>query len=707
VGIRQIRLRLISLLLLGLAVAGVCGIAIGAIQLRQAISHSAARADRALVDRALDYSAAGLTFLAVGTFIIAAALFRASRSCAAAAQTLRTTNAALEKVQDLDRRGVSILEMVGRHAPLSQSLGAVAELAGALLPGAGAAIWSATANTLLYQVGADLPEALTSDLRLLSFELADGRLILGPLPLAEGLDCASFPLQNIAGDSIGLLLIFSSQSSAGPPPSLSSQMAQLASLAVENILLYDRLAFQAQHDVLTGLPNRLLFQDRVRQAILLAQRNAKKLAVLWIDVDRFKRINDTLGHRVGDELLCEVARRLGSSMRESDTAARIGGDEFVVLVTDMSGSADPAVVPEKIMKTLRMPMTISGRELRITVSVGIGIFPEHGSEPAVLMRNADLAMYQAKRAGRDGYQTFLPQFSVSLGRRLQLEQELKSALAAGEFHLEYQPLIGRRDQLAGFEALLRWRNPKLGNVSPAEFIPIAEEAGEILQIGEWVARTACRQGARWIESGFDVPSISVNASGLQFAERDFTKMICSALDDSGFPASKLEIEVTETALVQNIERALGHIKRLRALGIKFAIDDFGTGYSSLSQLRTLPVDSVKVDRSFIKDLQDAPTDTTTLVRGIIHLAHNLELRVVGEGVETQKQLSLLRSMGCDVSQGFFLYRPMDAVAAENLMKGFAGVEEVLVGPRPGGAWLSGSPPVFQRPLRAPGQPEFK
>jgi diguanylate cyclase (GGDEF)-like protein len=679
----------------------------GAIQLRRAISHTQdfsridtagtaslqdlqalVRAQSARADRTLENSLLGFTFLAIATFMIVAALVRANRGRAVVAQTLQITNAALEKVQDLDRRRVSILEMVGRHAPLSQSLAAVAGLAGACLPGAGAAVWSASANTLLYQVSADLPESLTSVLRSISFGLADGRVSPSALPLAQlagaetGLDGVWFPLLNIAGDSIGLLIIFFSRSAAGPPSSISSQMAQLASLAIENILLYDRLAFQAQHDVLTGLPNRLLFQDRVQQAILLAQRNTKKLAVLWIDVDRFKQINDRLGHRVGDELLCEVANGLTSSMRESDTAARIGGDEFVVLVTDMNVSADAAVVAEKIMKTLRRPMTIAGRDLRITVSVGIGIFPEHGSEPATLMRNADLAMYQAKRAGRDAFQAFLPQFGVSLGRRLQLELELRNALAAGEFHLEYQPLIGRRDQLSGFEVLLRWKSPKLGNVSPAEFIPIAEEAGTIVQIGEWVARTACRQGAQWIQSGIDVPSIAVNASGLQLVHRDFTKMICSALDESGFPASKLEIEVTETALVGNIDRALGHIKRLRALGIKFAIDDFGTGYSSLSQLRTLPVDSVKVDRSFIKDLQDAPTDTTTLVRGIIHLAHNLELRVVGEGVETQKQLSLLRSMGCDFSQGFFLYRPMNADAAESLMKGYAArehaAEEVLV-----------------------------
>jgi EAL domain-containing protein (putative c-di-GMP-specific phosphodiesterase class I) len=287
------------------------------------------------------------------------------------------------------------------------------------------------------------------------------------------------------------------------------------------------------------------------------------------------------------------------------------------------------------------------------------------------MRNADLAMYQAKRAGRDTFQVFQKELGDSLGRQLEVERELKGAIETGEFHLVYQPLIGRRDELAGFEALLRWTNPKLGQVSPAEFIPIAEEAGLILRIGEWVTRTACREGARWMKQGIDVPSISVNASGLQFAGGSFPEMVRAALAETGFPPSKLEIEVTETALVGNPESALRQISRLRELGIQFSIDDFGTGYSSLNQLRTLPVDCVKVDRSFIKDLELPSSDSTTLVRGIIGMAHNLRLRVVAEGVETAGQLAILRSLGCDVSQGFFLHRPLPSSAAEELMRAYA------------------------------------
>jgi diguanylate cyclase (GGDEF)-like protein len=603
--------------------------------------------------------------LAVAIVAIASALVRAHRCRTRAERSLQATKAAFEKAQELDCRKLAILEMVGRHAPLSQSLAAIAELARVYRPDACAAVWSAGANTLPCHASADLPEGLADVLRSYTLEV--------PLENIAAVEEAGFeslpvPLKNLAGEPIGLLALFFPRLTPGPPLPVSSQMAQLASLAIENTFLYEQLAFQAQHDILTGLPNRLLFQDRTQQAILLAQRNKRKLAVVWIDVDRFKQINDTLGHRVGDELLCEVARRLKYSLRESDTTARIGGDEFVVLLADMDNGADATVVAEKVMQALRVPMKLSGHELRVSVSMGMGIFPEHGSEAATLMRNADLAMYQAKRAGRDAVRSFLPQFGLSQDRRLQIEQELKTALEGGEFHLEYQPLIAKRGQISAFEALLRWTSPTLGKVSPAEFIPIAEEAGEILRIGEWVLRAACRQGAEWIEAGIDIPSISVNASAIQFANRTFTGVVRSALEESGFPATKLEIEVTETALVNNIECALDHITRLRKLGIKFAIDDFGTGYSSLSQLRVLPVDYVKVDRSFIKDLQDSPTDTTTLVRGIINLAHDLDLRVVAEGVDSEKKLSLLRAMGCDISQGFFLYRPMSPSAAEELMR---------------------------------------
>jgi diguanylate cyclase (GGDEF)-like protein len=673
----DLRRWLASLIPAALAFGGIWGCVSGVIELRQAAWH-AQDSYRPAVDRALNQCLAGAFSFAGAIFGIMFALLRMRRT---RALTLLASNQELERAQEMARRRVAILEMVVTHAPLAQTLAAVADLSSWHQTGAGAALWSVAENTLLYHVSADLPELVANALRSQAFDSVEGKLDLGTktrqeiAELARGANLREtiVPLHNATGDVIGLLLSFASVLAPRGeiPQCASSQMAQLASLAIENSRLYERLAFQAHHDVLTGLPNRLLFQDRVQQAILRAQRNRTKAAVLWFDLDRFKQINDSLGHRIGDALLCEFAQRITKSLRTSDTAARIGGDEFAVLVADLEGAADIRVVAEKLMKQIRESMVIFGHPLNVSASAGISVYPDHGVEPGVLMRNADLAMYQAKRAGKDTFQVFDAELSDSLGRRLEIEQELKSAIEDGEFHLVYQPLIGRHDELAGFEALLRWNNRKFGQVSPAEFIPVAEEAGLILRIGEWVMRAACQQGARWIKLGIDVPSIAVNASGLQFADGCFPEMVRAALSESGFPPTKLEIEMTETALVGNVESALRQIACLRELGIRFAIDDFGTGYSSLNQLRTLPVDSVKVDRSFIKDLERSSGDSTTLIRGIIGMAHNLRLRVVAEGVETAGQLAILRSLGCDLSQGFFLYRPLIASAAEELMRAYA------------------------------------
>ncbi len=637
-----------------------------------------ARAQASYVDRILKQCLLDLAAAVTATFIILAALMKIRR---ARGRALISTNQELQRAPEMAQHRVAILEMVITHAPLARTLTAIAGLPSWQQPGAGAAMWSIVDDTLLYQVSAGLSMPVANALRSRSFERAEGSLNLDTVTLREigelarraDLTQTIVPLRNVTGDAIGLLLLFAPVFAplGEMLERLSSQMAQLASLAIENTLLYERLAFQAQHDVLTGLPNRLLFQDRVQQAILRAQRNRRKVAVLWFDLDRFKQINDTLGHRIGDELLCEFAQRIKGSLRKSDTAARIGGDEFVVLVADLDGDSDFRVAVEKLMKRIRLSMTVSGRDLNISASAGVSVYPDHGLEPAELMRNADLAMYEAKRAGRDTFQVFAKELSDTLGRRLEIEGELKNAIENAEFHLNYQPLIGRRDELTGFEALLRWNSRKLGSVSPAEFIPIAEETGLILRIGEWATRAACSEGARWIEEGLEVPSIAVNASGLQFADANFAAKIRAALADSGFPPSKLEIEVTETALVGNLKSALQQIAQLRELGIRFAIDDFGTGYSSLNQLRTLPVDCVKVDRSFIKDLERSSGDSITLVRGIIGLAHNLRLDVVAEGVETEGQLAILRSLGCDVSQGFFLHRPLSVAAAEELMRTYA------------------------------------
>ncbi len=643
--------------------------------LKQALE-AHAKTQSAQVDQTLVNCIVGLAFFVAATSAIMFALLKANRARSAVMRTLSVANKTLERAQEIDRRRLAILEMVGMHAPLGETLRAIAELPAQFHAGAGAAIWSAAGDRLLYQASSGLPEHVTNVLRSQAFERTEGDLNLSAEAEAEiqglagraGMGPAILPLWNVAGDAIGLLLIFAPRAMDADSQEMAAQVTQLAALAIDNTLLFERLAFQAQHDVLTGLPNRLLFQDRLQQAILRAQRNRRKVAVVWFDLDRFKQINDTLGHRVGDELLSEFARRLRGSLRESDTAARIGGDEFVVLVSDLEAVSDVRVIATKISNNIRMAMTIAGHDLKITASAGVSMYPEHGADPATLMRNADLAMYQAKRLGRDTFQVFDKELGESLGRRMEIEAELKHAIENDELSMRYQPLIGRHDELEGFEALLRWTNRKLGSVSPAEFIPIAEESGLILQIGEWVTRTVCRTGARWLRSGIEVPRIAINASGAQFADPHFANKIQAALAETGFPPSKLELEVTETALVGNLDSALKQIGRLRELGVTFAIDDFGTGYSSLNQLRTLPVDCVKVDRSFIKDLERMTGDSTTLVRGIIGLAHNLRLTVVGEGVETERQLEILRSLGCDTIQGFFLHRPLTEEVAEELMR---------------------------------------
>jgi diguanylate cyclase (GGDEF)-like protein len=572
----------------------------------------------------------------------------------------------------MEQQRASVLEMVSTHAPLSRSLGSVLELAPAQ---AGAAVWAVAGPQLQFQAACHLPRALTEQLaqQLLPRtdesssewrELEDQRrLLAGQFGL---LAAGSRTLRDAGGRVIGMLRVFATGDDI-VQPAILEQMGQLAALAIENTLLYERLAFQAQHDTLTELPNRLLFQDRVQQSLQGARRGRKRVALLWIGLDRYKQINDVLGHRAGDEVLSQVARRLRGCLRESDTVARVGGDEFTVLVHDITSPTDAELVCRKILSALSQPMQLGERGVSVTASAGISLFPEHGQDPIALMRHADLAMYSAKRAGGNAQQVFRPALGENLTRRVQIEQALNTALGNKEFSLVFQPLINRAGGVESLEALLRWTSATLGRVSPADFIPIAEEMGLIQAIGEWVTRTACRTGADWMEAGYEVPRIAVNVSAAQSVEKSFAEVVERVLLDTRFPAGKLELEITETALMNNIELALEQMEALRRLGVRFAIDDFGTGYSSLSQLRNLPVDFLKIDRSFVKDLVTAGSDSNTLVRSIITLAHSLKLKVVAEGVETQEQLEVLRAMGCDISQGFFFHRPMPAEEVELLL----------------------------------------
>jgi diguanylate cyclase (GGDEF)-like protein/PAS domain S-box-containing protein len=417
----------------------------------------------------------------------------------------------------------------------------------------------------------------------------------------------------------------------------------------------------ADHDALTGLPNRRLLEDRLRQALALSQRNRKQTAVMFIDLDRFKPINDSLGHAVGDVLLKEVSQRLVNQLREGDTICRIGGDEFVVVLPEVRRSSDAAQVAQKVIEQVSQAVMIDERELAVSCSVGIAVFPDDGRDAETLIRNADAAMYHAKELGRSNYQFFTEQMNQAASRRLALETDLRRALARDELRVHYQRIVhAQSGAVMGHEALARWQHPERGLLPPSEFIQIAEESGLILKIGEWVLREACRW-ATFIgaERGLQV---SVNLSPRQFNDPRLSHMVAEALKDTGLPPRLLELEITETLAMQHTDVTLTTLKRLKKLGVSIAIDDFGTGYSSLAYLRRFPVDKVKIDRAFVADAPD-DREQGAIVSAIVALAHALDIEVIGEGVETAAQKEFLRRCGCDYLQGFLVGRPEDAESA--------------------------------------------
>ncbi|WP_293934326.1 EAL domain-containing protein [Iodobacter sp.] len=419
-----------------------------------------------------------------------------------------------------------------------------------------------------------------------------------------------------------------------------------------------QLAQLATHDPLTGLANRALLNDRLARAITRSQRYGSIAAILLIDLDRFKNVNDSLGHAVGDILLKLVATRLESLMRAGDTVARMGGDEFAI-VTDLAAQEDAATVARKILNSLAKPCSIGDNELFVTASIGISFAPEDGMDTDSLLRRADVALYQVKENGRNHFRFFAPEMNQKASRILEMESALRNALLRNEFELYYQPKIDLfSGALVGAEALIRWQHPILGQIQPSQFIPFAEESGLILPIGEWVLNEACQQAKKWQEK---CPiSVAVNLSALQFRQDNIVEIITEALNRAQLNSKYLELELTESVVVQNLDAAIVYLKRLKQLGVSLAMDDFGTGYSSLSYLKQFPFDTLKIDRSFIQNVITEPNDAMIAI-AIINMAHSMRLNVVAEGVETESQLHFLHRQNCDQIQGYYFSKPLTAI----------------------------------------------
>jgi diguanylate cyclase (GGDEF)-like protein len=436
----------------------------------------------------------------------------------------------------------------------------------------------------------------------------------------------------------------------------------------ERVRSEERNQYLAYHDGLTGLPNRSLFSKLLDHGISQARRSGAGLAVFFLDLDRFKNINDTLGHEAGDLLLQEVAARLRHCVRASDTVARLGGDEFVVLLEGQHHKGVVGPVAHKMLAALGKPFSLSGHEIRVTASIGISMFPSAGEDEQSLMKHADVAMYHAKAEGKNNYQFYSDELNANSFERLSLESSMRRALERNEFKLHYQPKVNLLNgRITGVEALIRWHHPELGTVAPANFIPIAEESGLIIPIGKWVLKTACLQARAWQESGLPPICVAVNLSARQFTGDSLLHDITEIIRDAGIEPTLLELEITESMLMQNLDRAIGIMTALKAMGVRLAIDDFGTGYSSLSNLKRFPIDTIKVDRSFVRDLP-RNTDDIAVTDAIIALGRAMKLNVIAEGVESSAQVELLRDHACDEFQGFYFSKAVPADQFAELLR---------------------------------------
>jgi diguanylate cyclase (GGDEF)-like protein len=441
---------------------------------------------------------------------------------------------------------------------------------------------------------------------------------------------------------------------------LESANAQLEISKEQAESVASRMEYHAHHDSLTGLPNRVLLNDRITSELTHARRQQSNAALLFLDLDRFKIINDSLGHAVGDQLLRAIARRLNDCVREEDTVARLGGDEFMVLLPRISGSADAGRIAMKIIERLVDPISCNGHELHITTSIGISIFPYDGTDAETLIKHADISMYRAKELGRNKAVYYTAEMNAGSRKQLALENNLRKALERDQLAVFYQPKVDiSSNMIVGFEALLRWQHPTMGFISPLEFIPVAEDSGLIVPIGEWVLDTAFRQLKQWHNAGFTGLTVATNLSSAQLSRPGFEDVVEQALAASGLDAAMTELEITENVAMQNIDTAITVLERLKCMGVSIAMDDFGTGYSSLNYLRRLPIDTVKIDKSFVREIPDS-ADDVTIVQAIIAMAQSLKLSLVVEGIENVRQLNFFRQLGITTVQGYLFSKPVTA-----------------------------------------------
>ena len=439
---------------------------------------------------------------------------------------------------------------------------------------------------------------------------------------------------------------------------IANEQLELSKEQAESVA--SRMEYHAHHDALTGLPNRILLNDRITSELAHARRQQTNAALLFLDLDRFKIINDSLGHAVGDQLLRVIARRLNNCVRDEDTVARLGGDEFMVLLPRIGGSADAGRIAKKIIECLVDPISCNGHELHITTSIGISIYPYDGADAETLIKHADISMYRAKELGRNKAVYYTAEMNAGSRKQLAMETNLRRALEKDQLKLFYQPKVDiSRNMITGVEALLRWEHPTMGFISPLDFIPVAEDTGLIVPIGEWVLHTAFRQLKQWHNAGFTDLTVAVNLSSAQLARPGFEDVVAQALSESGLDAGMTELEITENVAMENIDSAIIILEKLKCMGISIAMDDFGTGYSSLSYLRRLPIDIVKIDKSFVREIPDSAEDVT-IAQAIIAMAKSLKLSLIVEGVENVRQLNFFRQQNVNIVQGYLFSKPVEA-----------------------------------------------